>query len=114
MIDADTFATEWIAAWNAHDLDRILAHYADGIELVTPRAVAITGDGLVAGKAALADYWRRALALQPQLHFTLDACLAGHGALTLLYRNHRGQNAAETVRFDSDGKVVQSIVCYRD
>ena len=23
-------AEEWITAWNAHDLDRIPAHYADG------------------------------------------------------------------------------------
>ena len=23
------FAREWVAAWNAHDLGRILSHYAD-------------------------------------------------------------------------------------
>ena len=28
-IDARTFAEEWVAAWNAHDLERILAHYSD-------------------------------------------------------------------------------------
>jgi ketosteroid isomerase-like protein len=26
---ADPFAEEWIAAWNAHDLPRILSHYED-------------------------------------------------------------------------------------
>jgi hypothetical protein len=25
---ANHFAEDWIAAWNAHDLQRILAHYA--------------------------------------------------------------------------------------
>ena len=114
MIDADAFAAEWIAAWNAHDLERILSHYAEDIEIMTPRAVAITGDGVVRGKAALASYWGRALEQQPTLRFEFEACLAGHDALTILYRNQRGQRAAETVRFDSGGKVVQSIVCYRD
>ena len=31
MIDADAFARAWIAAWNARDLDSILAHCADGV-----------------------------------------------------------------------------------
>ena len=26
---AEHFANDWIAAWNAHDLDRVLSHYAD-------------------------------------------------------------------------------------
>src|ERR1700723_3107179 len=27
---------EWIAAWNAHDLPRILSHYADDFEMSSP------------------------------------------------------------------------------
>ena len=30
------FAAEWIEAWNAHDLERILAHYADDFEMASP------------------------------------------------------------------------------
>jgi len=32
-VDFVSHAQEWIAAWNAHDLERILAHYADDVEL---------------------------------------------------------------------------------
>ena len=35
-IDAQAFAEEWVAAWNAHDLERILAHYRDDFEIITP------------------------------------------------------------------------------
>jgi ketosteroid isomerase-like protein len=35
-IDFTTFAQEWIAAWNARDLELILAHYADEVELSSP------------------------------------------------------------------------------
>lgn len=33
---ADHFAIEWIASWNAHDLPRILSHYADDFEMSSP------------------------------------------------------------------------------
>ena len=31
--DAQTFAVGWIEAWNSRDLERILRHYADDIEV---------------------------------------------------------------------------------
>jgi hypothetical protein len=33
---AERFAEEWIAAWNAHDLPRILSHYEDDFEMPSP------------------------------------------------------------------------------
>jgi ketosteroid isomerase-like protein len=34
--DAQKFAQKWIDAWSAHDLDRILSHYNDDLEITTP------------------------------------------------------------------------------
>ena len=41
----------WVASWNAHDLDSIMTHYEDAIELVSPVAARLLGtpDGKVAG-----------------------------------------------------------------
>ena len=33
------FAEEWAAAWNSHDLDRILTHYADDVVFSSPHIV---------------------------------------------------------------------------
>lgn len=33
---ANEFAAEWIEAWNAHDIDRILSHYTDDFEMNSP------------------------------------------------------------------------------
>ncbi|MEI8247817.1 MAG: hypothetical protein WCI51_18415 [Lentisphaerota bacterium] len=30
------FATEWIAAWNSHDLNRVLSHYSEDFETSSP------------------------------------------------------------------------------
>ena len=56
MHDHDAFAAEWLAAWNAHDLERILSHYAEGVTFLSPVAARMTGNGRVEGKAALRAY----------------------------------------------------------
>ncbi len=33
-------------------------------------------------------------------------------SLGVLYRNHRGQQVAETVEFDAAGQVIRSVACY--
>jgi hypothetical protein len=37
---AQHFATEWMAAWNSHDLDRVLSHYSNYFEMSSPYIVA--------------------------------------------------------------------------
>lgn len=114
MIDPEAFAAEWIAAWNAHDLPRILGHYAPDIVLRSPRIATVMGGDAqaVSGLEALGAYWGRALQGAPDLHFSLDRVFVGAGALTLVYRNHRGQSAAETLVFGPDGRAQSSSVAY--
>lgn len=48
-----SFAEEWVAAWNSHDLDRILTHYADDVVFSSPHIVRRLGksSGEVCGQA---------------------------------------------------------------
>jgi hypothetical protein len=112
---AETFARAWMAAWNDRDIDRILSHYSDGIVFHSPRIEMVMGNGAasVSGKAALRDYWTRALARSPELFFELENVLTGSDAVTLLYTNHREELVAETFLFDGDGEVCESIAAYR-
>jgi len=36
-------ANEWVAAWNRPDLDLIMVHYEDAIELTSPAAAQLFG-----------------------------------------------------------------------
>lgn len=110
---ADQFAAEWIQAWNGHDLDRILAHYADDFEMSSPRIPLVVGEpsGTLRGKAAVGAYWQKALALAPTLHFELVATLVGIDSITLHYRGPRGM-AAEVFFFRPDGKVAKACAYY--
>jgi hypothetical protein len=115
MIDrtfAEAFAAEWIAAWNAHDLERILSHYADDFEMSSPFIVQRMGEasGRLRGKTAMRAYWGPALA--GELHFTLEEVLLGVDALTILYRRHDGGRVAETIEFDAARHAVRAAAHY--
>lgn len=117
MIDADfalSFSRKWVQAWNDHDLDAILSHYAEDIVFHSPRIRAVTGRDIdfVRGKAELSAYWGAALAKLRDLFFEIDQVLTGSDALTILYTNERSQSVAETFAFDAEGKVVRSIAAY--
>lgn len=111
---AEHFAKDWIDSWNAHDLVRILSHYADDVVFHSPRIALIMKEPIdsVVGKPALERYWGQALSMAKDLHFTLDRVYAGSDSLTIAYRNHRGQNAAETFIFNAQGLVVESVATY--
>ena len=111
---ARAFALDWIESWNAHDIDRIITHYAPEIVLLSPVAQKRVGNGRVVGHDALRAYWGPALAQCSTLHFELIDVLIGHHCLTIHYSNHRGQTAAETFEFRADGKVVRSYACYAE
>ena len=117
MIDrpwAERFAAEWIAGWNSHDLHAILPHYAEDIVFHSPRIAVVMGEPIafVSGKLTLARYWDKALATNKDLHFELDRVYVGGDSLTIAYRNHRGQHAAETFIFDAQGLVIESVATY--
>ncbi len=112
--EAWDLANHWIAAWNAHDLDQIMAHYDDVVELISPVAAQLLGtpDGKVVGKANLRAYFQRGLEAYPHLQFRLDDVLWGVNSVVLYYINHRGTHAAEFMELSSGGKVVRVVANY--
>jgi hypothetical protein len=112
--DAEHFAAVWIAAWNAHDLPRILSHYTDDFEMASPRIAEIAGEpsGVLRGKAAVGAYWAKALGLIPDLHFELIAAFAGARSIALHYRNQAGRLAVEVFELGEGGKVARAAAHY--
>lgn len=110
---AERFAGDWIAAWNSHDLDRVLTHYEDDFEMSSPLIATIAGEpsGKLRGIAAVRAYWAKALQKIPDLHFELVTTLVGVDSVTLYYRGHRGLSA-EVLHFGSAGKVRAAFAHY--
>jgi hypothetical protein len=111
---AEHFAADWIDAWNARDLDRILSHYDTDFEMSSPKIIQITGEpsGMLRGKAAVGAYWKKALALSPDLKFELLSILTGVNSVTLYYKGTKGRLAAEVFHFGPNQKVARAYAHY--
>jgi len=112
--EAWKLAEHWIAAWNTHDLDLIMTHYEDAIELTSPVVAQLLGtaDGKVIGKANLKAYFRRGLEVYPELHFRLNDVLLGVSSVVLFYTNQKGTHTAEFMEFSAIGKIARVVANY--
>lgn len=104
------FAMEWLAAWNAHDLERILELYEPEFELSSPVLAKRVPQSLghLRGKAAARSYWSAAFAPGVNLRFEHIATHVGVGSLVIHYRGLRGNLCAEFFEFGPSGKVSRS------
>jgi hypothetical protein len=111
---ARQFADEWVRAWNAHDLDRIMAHYDDDVVLVSPVAARLLADpsGRVSGKAALRSYFQRGLEAYPQLRFELLDVMWGLDSVVLYYVNQKGSRTGEYMELTPTGRVSRVVANY--
>ena len=110
---AGRFAKDWIDAWNRHDLEAVLSHYAEDFEMSSPYIVKIAGEpsGRLKGKAAVRAYWSAALKRYPDLRFELVETLVGAGSVTLYYRGPVGM-VAEVFQFGEGETVVRASAHY--
>jgi predicted ester cyclase len=107
-------ANHWVAAWNAHDLDSIMTHYEDAVELTSPVAARLLGtpEGKVSGKANLRAYFQRGLDAFPELQFRLEDVLWGMNSVVLYYTNQKGTRTAEFMELSATGKVTRVVANY--
>src|ERR1700721_1703281 len=110
MIDKDKawkFAHEWLYAWNKHDVDLIMKHYANSIEFCSPVVQKVLGDpkGVVCGIDKLRDYFSRQLQKFSTLHFQLLDVFTSPQSIVLYYKINRGFLASEVMIMVCDIKA---------
>ncbi len=107
-------ARHWVAAWNAHDLDLIMTHYDEAVELTSPVAARLLGkaDGKVVGKTNLRAYFQRGLEAYPDLHFQLEDVLWGLNSVVLYYTNQKETRTAEFMELSANGAVMRVVANY--
>jgi ketosteroid isomerase-like protein len=114
MEKAKDFAEHWVAAWNSHDINAVLTHYADDFEMTTPMIQKVLGieSGMLKGKAAVGDYWRVALKRVPDLKFSIIEVTSGVGSVSIYYNAIMGKRAIETFFFNESGLVYKALATY--
>jgi hypothetical protein len=114
MIDlawAREFANEWIAAWNSHDLARILSHYTETFEMSSPLIIERMQEssGTLKGKERVGRYWQQGLTAIPPLRFELIDVFAGVESITLYYHSVGRKMVCEVLFFDAERRIVRGV-----
>lgn len=111
--EADRFASDWIAAWNAHDLDRIMEHYAEDVKYFSPFIAKLSDNatGMLQGRDEVKGYLAKGLAAYPDLHFKLLHTFVGVHSLTLYYQSVNNMVAAEVFELNARGLATR-VQCH--
>lgn len=111
---AQSFADRWYAAWNARDVDAIMACYDPAIEHSSPFIKRYNGtdDVSLRGTEAVRDYFARALVRNPTLRFDPLHMTTGLESVILIYRRMSGDLAAEVFFLNEEGKITRSVSHY--
>ena len=83
-------ARAWLRAFNAYDVDALVALYAEDATHTSPKIAALhpeTGGKLI-GRAALAAWWRASNARLPGLHYAETALTADDDRVFVEYLRH--------------------------
>lgn len=109
-VDAIEFSRTWEAAWNRHDIEAVLTHFAEDAIFTSPLAqgVRFTEDGIVRGKKALRHHWLAALGKSPDLRLRVTAVYRGIDIIVIAFENQQGVDRVEILRF-ADGLVVEGM-----
>ncbi|HEX8532918.1 MAG TPA: nuclear transport factor 2 family protein [Allosphingosinicella sp.] len=113
-LDLRVFANDWIDAFNAHDVERIMSHYSDEVELISPLYLQFTQGQTdeLRGIAALRRYFETALSRYPELRFTLLEVAEGSRGLCIRYHTNLGDRVAmECIELDGAGRATR-ILCH--
>jgi hypothetical protein len=115
-MDGRKFAEAWINSWNTHNLEDILSHYSDDLEITTPMIKLALGvdNGSLKGKELVADYWQKALNKLPDLNFELYDVTVGVNSVALYYKSVMNKKAIEVMFFNEHGKVNKMFAHYTE
>jgi hypothetical protein len=111
---AEEFSKEWIAAWNSHDVDRILSHYGEDFEMSSPLIIERMKEprGILRGKPKIREYWSAGLATVPPLEFDLIDVHVGINTIGILYRSVGRRRVIELLTFNEKMVVIRGAGLY--
>lgn len=111
----EAIAEAWLAAFNAGDVEALVALYADDCRHTSPKLRALHPEtfGFLVGKAALRAWWAGAMARLPGLRYEKTALTASAERVLLEYLRHApGESALPVAEVFEvrEGLIVASRV----
>jgi limonene-1,2-epoxide hydrolase len=115
MLLPEQIATKWLAAFNEHDLEKLLSLYDDEAKHYSPKLKLRQPEtnGLIMGKNALRAWWADTFERLPELHYAVISLTADEHKVFMEYtRQVPGEEnmAVAEILEIRDGKIIASRV----
>lgn len=112
--DAVAHAKDWIDAWNARDLERILSHYSRNVvfEAQTVKTRWSKPDGRLEGIEELREHFARGLELASEMKFHLEQVFLAPSGYAILYTREKGNRVIDAVVLDDEGRAMYVTAYY--
>ena len=115
MTDLKNIAIQWFAAFNEHDLEKLLSLYDEQAEHYSPKLKVHqpNTNGLIKGKAQLRNWWKDAFDRLPNLHYEIIKLMSDDEQVFMEYlRQTPGEEDLRVgeILTIKDGKIIDSRV----
>jgi hypothetical protein len=102
-------AADWLNAWNAKDINRLMKHYHDDIVLCSPTIVTRWDNdvGVLNGIRAVRKHFEKGFEDRNHIPFELLGLLTGVDGIVLVYRKGAFGMAADVITLDQGGKATR-------
>jgi predicted SnoaL-like aldol condensation-catalyzing enzyme len=109
----EQIALQWFAAFNEHNLEKLLALYDDNAKHYSPKLKIRQPEteGWIIGKAALRAWWQDAFDRLPTLHYKLTALTANNKSVFMEYT--RQVSGEQDMLVAEVLEIEERIVCSR-
>ncbi len=110
------FANDWIKAWNAHDLEKIISHYDENIEYYSMFLTKLSDNksGKIVGKKSVKKYLKKGLKAYPNLYFKLENVYFGISTIVIQYISVNNLKASEIFEIGKNAKAIKVQCNYND
>jgi hypothetical protein len=110
--EALEFARTHVETWNTHDLDAIVALYAESAEHVSPLAASLRGEAGLRGHEAPREYFAQGLAKYPELRFEIVRVFRCQSSVTIVYYGAGRKLVAEVMHLGPGHKIEHVYAHY--
>jgi limonene-1,2-epoxide hydrolase len=109
----EQIALQWFAAFNEHNLEKLLTLYDDNAKHYSPKLKIRQPEteGWIVGKDALRAWWQNAFERLPTLHYKLNKLTANNERVFMEYI--RLVNGEEDILVAEVLEIEERIVCSR-
>lgn len=113
--DVKKLCVDLVAAWNSHDIDRILSHYSEDFVLISPRVRDKYGvaDGTIRGRENVRKWWGPSLKQQPDFRMEYVDVLVGMDSFVSVQRmSFMEKESVSHFWLDDKGLIKKEIFFY--